>query len=100
MDTFISIVFLFLVTEGLCYLIYEFLEIDFLPLPPKTEVLGNYVYYFLLLVLIWNNFDEFYDMSWGYLIGFSLGSWVGLQLISYLLTIILGTFLKLKDNLD
>ena len=100
MDTTISIIVLLLIYEGLLYLVDEILEVDFLNLPPETDKLGNYVFYGLTILMIWNQFDNFYDMSWGYLIGFSLGSWLGIQLISYFLTIILGTFLKLKDNLD
>ena len=100
MDTAISIIFLISIHQGLIWFVDEATDGEFLKLPPQTHQLGEYIYHVLTLVLVWNQFDNFHDMSWGYLVGFSLGSWIGLQFITYVLAIILGTFLKLKDKLD
>ena len=99
MVTVLTIILFVLLVMVISYYLHEWFD-WYLPLPEKTEWLSFYIAIFILAIIIWNQFDNFEDMSILYLIGFSIGTSIGVDIVSFFLAILLGTFLKLKDKLD
>ena len=69
-------------------------------LPPKTDFIGDIIFWIVYAITIWNEWDNLQEMSLPFLFGFSVGLFFGAWIISYILAVIVGAFLKLKDSLD
>ena len=82
------------------YAITEELAPDLGKLPPKTDFIGDIIFWIVYAITIWNEWDNLQEMSLPFLFGFSIGLFFGAWIISYILAVIVGAFLKLKDSLD